>query len=116
METAYIRWKMARSMKKSLLRRSCAYVRVGATETGGERPYAADERALVAQGAAGISAIEETLQGLPIFGAGGYFSTSNGAIAEDIGLQYLENHIADPTDARWDGCRLGRAATIPSEL
>jgi putative transposase len=29
----------------------------------------------------------------------GYFSTSNGAIAEDIGLQYLRNYISDPTDA-----------------
>ncbi|WP_298852747.1 IS200/IS605 family transposase [uncultured Ruegeria sp.] len=29
----------------------------------------------------------------------GYFSTTNGAITEDIVLQYLENHIADPTDA-----------------
>ncbi len=28
----------------------------------------------------------------------GYFSTTNGAITEDIVLQYLENHIADPTD------------------
>jgi transposase len=54
--------------EKSLLRRPCAYVRVGATETGGERPYAADERALVAQGTAGISAIEETLLGLPLLG------------------------------------------------
>ncbi|WP_372570730.1 IS200/IS605 family transposase [Ruegeria jejuensis] len=27
----------------------------------------------------------------------GYFSTTNGAITEDIVLQYLENHIADPT-------------------
>jgi len=68
METAYIRWKMARSMKKSLLRRPFAYVRVGATETCGEPPYAVDERALVAQGTAGISAIEETLLGLPLLG------------------------------------------------
>jgi putative transposase len=30
----------------------------------------------------------------------GYFATTNGAITEDIVLQYLENHIADPTDAR----------------
>ncbi|OED49192.1 transposase [Rhodobacteraceae bacterium (ex Bugula neritina AB1)] len=29
----------------------------------------------------------------------GYFSTTNGAITEDIVLQYLENHIADPTGA-----------------
>ncbi|MBO9436675.1 IS200/IS605 family transposase [Ruegeria sp. R13_0] len=29
----------------------------------------------------------------------GYFSTTNGAITENIVLQYLENHIADPTDA-----------------
>ena len=29
----------------------------------------------------------------------GYFSTTNGAISEDIVLQYLQNHIADPTDA-----------------
>ena len=27
----------------------------------------------------------------------GYFSPTNGAITEDIVLQYLENHIADPT-------------------
>ena len=27
----------------------------------------------------------------------GYFSTTNGAITEDFVLQYLENHIADPT-------------------
>ncbi|MEM9128290.1 MAG: IS200/IS605 family transposase [Pseudomonadota bacterium] len=27
----------------------------------------------------------------------GYFSTTNGAITEDIVLQYLEHHIADPT-------------------
>ena len=80
---------MARSMKKSLLRRPCAYVRVGATETGGERPYAADERALVAQGTAGISAIEETLLGLPLLGRGD-FSTTNDTLTEDIVLQYLE--------------------------
>jgi len=30
----------------------------------------------------------------------GYFSTTNGAITEDIILQYLEKHIADPTGAR----------------
>ena len=29
----------------------------------------------------------------------GYFSTTNGAITEDIVLQYLENHIQNPTDA-----------------
>ncbi|WP_269724374.1 transposase [Roseobacter sp. SK209-2-6] len=29
----------------------------------------------------------------------GYFSTTNGAITEDIVLQYVENHIADPTGA-----------------
>ena len=29
----------------------------------------------------------------------GYFSTTNGAITEDIVLQYLENHIKNPTDA-----------------
>jgi putative transposase len=29
----------------------------------------------------------------------GYFSTTNGAITEDIVLQYLEQHIANPTDA-----------------
>ncbi len=29
----------------------------------------------------------------------GYFSTTNGAITEDIVLQYLEQHIADPTGA-----------------
>ena len=28
-----------------------------------------------------------------------YFSTTNGAVTEDIVLQYLENHIADPTGA-----------------
>ncbi len=28
----------------------------------------------------------------------GYFSTTNGAITEDIVLQYLEQHIANPTD------------------
>ena len=28
-----------------------------------------------------------------------YFSTTNGAITEDIVLQYLEQHIADPTGA-----------------
>jgi putative transposase len=27
----------------------------------------------------------------------GYFSTTNGAITEDVVLQYLEKHIADPT-------------------
>ena len=30
----------------------------------------------------------------------GYFSTTNGAITEDIVLQYLEQHIADPTGVR----------------
>jgi putative transposase len=35
----------------------------------------------------------------------GYFSTTNGASTEDIVLQYLEQHIADPTGARWSGCR-----------
>lgn len=29
----------------------------------------------------------------------GYFSTTNGAITEDIILQYLEKHTADPTGA-----------------
>ena len=29
----------------------------------------------------------------------GYFSTTNGAIIEDIVRQYLEQHIADPTGA-----------------
>ena len=29
----------------------------------------------------------------------GYFSTTNGAITEDTVLQYLERHIANPTDA-----------------
>ncbi|WP_037296213.1 IS200/IS605 family transposase [Roseobacter sp. AzwK-3b] len=29
----------------------------------------------------------------------GHFSTTNGAITEDIVLQYLEQHIADPTGA-----------------
>jgi len=29
----------------------------------------------------------------------GYFSTTNGAITEDVVLQYLEKHIANPTDA-----------------
>ena len=29
----------------------------------------------------------------------GYFSTTNGAITEDIVLQYLEQHIDNPTDA-----------------
>jgi len=28
----------------------------------------------------------------------GYFSTTNGAITQDIVLQYLENHIKNPTD------------------
>ena len=27
----------------------------------------------------------------------GYFSTTNGAVTEDIVLQYLEQHITDPT-------------------
>jgi putative transposase len=32
----------------------------------------------------------------------GYFSTTNGAITEDIVLHYLEQKIANPTDAsRW---------------
>ena len=31
----------------------------------------------------------------------GYFSTANGAITEDIGLQDLRNYISDLTDARW---------------
>ncbi len=29
----------------------------------------------------------------------GYFSTTNGAITEDVVLQYLERHIKNPTDA-----------------
>jgi putative transposase len=29
----------------------------------------------------------------------GYFSTTNGAITEDVVLQYLEKHIKNPTDA-----------------
>jgi len=29
----------------------------------------------------------------------GYFSTTNGAITQDVVLQYLENHIKNPTDA-----------------
>jgi hypothetical protein len=39
------------------------------------------------------------------FWARGDFSTTNGAITEDIVFQYLEQHIADPTAARWSGCR-----------
>ena len=35
----------------------------------------------------------------------GYFSTTNGASTEDIVHQYLEQHIADHTGARWSGCR-----------
>ena len=35
----------------------------------------------------------------------GYFSTTSGAITQDIVLQYLEQHTTDPTGARWDGCR-----------
>lgn len=31
----------------------------------------------------------------------GYFSTTNGAITEDIVLQYLETHIEHPADACW---------------
>lgn len=31
----------------------------------------------------------------------GYFSTTNGAIFEDIVLQYLQQHIQNPTDARY---------------
>jgi len=30
----------------------------------------------------------------------GYFSTTNGAITQDVVLQYLEKHIANPTVAR----------------
>ena len=30
----------------------------------------------------------------------GYFSTTNGAITEDVVLQYLENHIRNPTVVR----------------
>jgi len=30
----------------------------------------------------------------------GYFSTTNGAITQDVVLQYLENHIKNPTDFR----------------
>ena len=33
------------------------------------------------------------------FWAKGYFSTTSGNITDDVILQYLENHIADPTDA-----------------
>jgi putative transposase len=33
------------------------------------------------------------------FWSRGYFSTTNGAITEDIVLQYLEQHIANPTGA-----------------
>ncbi len=29
----------------------------------------------------------------------GYFLTTNGAIAEDVVLQYLQTHIQNPTDA-----------------
>jgi putative transposase len=29
----------------------------------------------------------------------GYFSTTNGAITEDVVLQYLQTHIQNPTDA-----------------
>jgi putative transposase len=35
------------------------------------------------------------------FWAHGYFSTTNGAFIDDILLQYLENHVADPTDVSW---------------
>ena len=33
------------------------------------------------------------------FWGSGYFSTTNGAITENIVLQYLEKHIKNPTDA-----------------
>ncbi len=35
----------------------------------------------------------------------GYFSTTSGVISQDVVLQYLENHVRDPTGIRWDGCR-----------
>ena len=42
------------------------------------------------------------------FRARGYFSTTNGAITEGIVLQYLENHIPNPTDTSryWLNLRL----------
>ena len=33
------------------------------------------------------------------FWAKGYFSTTSGNITDDVILQYLENHVGDPTDA-----------------
>ena len=45
-----------------------------------------------------FSAIGKRYWGRRFWGRG-YFSTTNGAITEDIVLQYLEQHIKHPTDA-----------------
>lgn len=45
-----------------------------------------------------IPALRSRYYGRRFWGRG-YFSTTNGAITENIVLQYLENHIADPADA-----------------
>jgi hypothetical protein len=48
----------------------------------------------------------------------GYFSTTNGAITEDIVLQYLEQHIADSTGAsrQWFSSRIPVAFSFNMRL
>ena len=58
----------------------------------------------LAKGRSGFKALQEfkhlkkQLWGGHFWGKG-YFSTTNGAITEDIVLQYLQDHINNPTDA-----------------
>ena len=54
----------------------------------GERPHAQDEGAIIAQGAARIPPAQKTVLGKHFWGRG-YFSTTNGAITEDVVLVWM---------------------------
>jgi hypothetical protein len=45
------------------------------------------------------------------FWARGFFSTTAGAICDDMILQYLAEHLPEPTGVRWGGCRPPQTAS-----
>ena len=92
--------------------RPCPHVRIGAAKSGDQRPGAADEGTIVAQGAAGVPSPAKALPGKTLLGQrllfnhqrrhplpGRALRSNVPKGTEDIVLQYLEQHIADPTGA-----------------
>src|SRR5210317_2373342 len=69
-----LRAKRRRYHPRRSVSRPRPYVRVSASKTGGERPGPPDERAVIAQGAARIPAIEEALLGQALLGQGLLFN------------------------------------------